>query len=54
MKIGELAALTKCETETIRFYEKQGHLHEAFIDLNPEGIFTRRNASHERSPIAQE
>ena len=26
MKIGELAALAGCETETIRFYEKQGLL----------------------------
>lgn len=29
MKIGELANLAKCTTETIRFYEKEGLLPEA-------------------------
>lgn len=34
MKIGELAQLTHCSTETIRYYEKIGLLPEAYRDDN--------------------
>ena len=48
MKIGELAKLTNCHVETIRYYHKIGLLFKAERMANGYGFYSKRHLAHLR------